>query len=113
MNIRNFIPSRRILPALLGLALGSIAWAQVASVRIVIIGDSTVCNYAASKYPWAGWGQEIGLYFKPGSVTVLNNAVGGRSSRGFVTKGQWATTSAALARCGRSSPKAQTTTVPP
>jgi lysophospholipase L1-like esterase len=96
MNIRNFVTSRRFIPALLGLALGTVVWGQVASVRIVIIGDSTVCNYAASKYPWAGWGQEIGLYFKPGSVTILNNAVGGRSSRSFVTKGQWATTSATL-----------------
>jgi len=83
-----------LIAALLG--LGTLVWAQTAPVRIVIIGDSTVCNYAASKAPWAGWGQVIGNYFKPGTVTILNNAVGGRSSRSFVTKGQWATTSSAL-----------------
>jgi lysophospholipase L1-like esterase len=49
-------------------------------------------TYAASKYPWAGWGQEIGYYFKTGSVTVINHAVGGRSSRSFVNKGNWAST---------------------
>ena len=87
---------RRVL-AVAVVGLGSVfAWTQAVSTRIVIIGDSTVCNYAASKSPWAGWGQEIVYYFRPGAVTVLNNAVGGRSSRSFVTKGQWATTSAAL-----------------
>jgi len=80
-----------------GLALATLALARSqATQRIVIIGDSTVCNYPTSKYPWAGWGQELALFFKTGTVTVLNNAVGGRSSKSFVTLGQWATTLAAL-----------------
>jgi len=71
-----------------------LAWAAATAttVRIVVIGDSTVSTYAASKYPWAGWGQVLGCYFKTGSVTVVNHAVGGRSSRSFVTTGQWAST---------------------
>lgn len=80
------------------LLAAGLAWASTsaAAVRIVLIGDSTVCNYAAGKYPWTGWGQELVHYFKTGSVTVLNHAVGGRSSRSFVTKGQWAATVADL-----------------
>jgi len=78
--------------------LAVIAWAASTAVttqRIVIIGDSTVCNYAASAYPWAGWGQELALYFKSGSVSITNKAIGGRSSRSFYT-GQWAGTLAIL-----------------
>lgn len=41
MNIRIVVPGARILSASLGLFLGSIVWAQVASVRIVIIGCTT------------------------------------------------------------------------
>lgn len=79
-------------------AMVGAVWAATTATpqRIVIIGDSTVCNYAASKYPQAGWGQELSLYFQTGSVTVVNNAIGGRSSRSFVEDGHWATTLASL-----------------
>ena len=75
------------------LGLAALALARTTAVqRIVLIGDSTVMTYAASKAPMAGWGQVLGLYFKSGTVTVLNKAVGGRSSKSFVTLGQWAGT---------------------
>jgi len=79
-------------------AMAGIGWAATTATpqRIVIIGDSTVCNYAASKYPWAGWGQELSLYFRTGSVTVVNNAIGGRSTRSFIEDGHWTTTLASL-----------------
>lgn len=50
--------------------LGGLVWAATTATpqRIVVIGDSTVCNYAASKYPWAGWGQELSLYLDRKSV---------------------------------------------
>jgi|GEM_PF-871177 len=78
--------------------LVTLTWAAtlVAVQRIVIIGDSTVCNYAGSKYPWAGWGQELSLYFKAGTVTVINKAIGGRSSRSYIEDGSWASTKALL-----------------
>lgn len=79
------------------LGLAALALARTTAVqRIVLIGDSTVMTYAASKAPMAGWGQVLGLYFKPGTVTILNKAVGGRSSKSFVTLGQWAGTLAEL-----------------
>lgn len=80
------------------LAMVGIVWAATTATpqRIVIIGDSTVCNYAASKYPQAGWGQELAHYFKTGSVTVINQAIGGRSTRSFIEGGRWTTTLATL-----------------
>lgn len=80
-------------------AIASAVWAAAtAPRRIVVIGDSTVCNYAVGKHPWAGWGQELSLYFRNGSVAVVNNAIGGRSSRSFIEDGHWAATLASLGR---------------
>jgi lysophospholipase L1-like esterase len=83
---------KTVVAAVVAVAIASGA----ATVRVVLIGDSTMCTYAASKYPWKGWGQELEHYFKTGSVTVLNYALGGRSSRSFVTTGRWATAAAAM-----------------
>jgi len=73
------------------LSIATIVFAQTVMYKIYIIGDSTVCNYAASKYPWAGWGQELSYFFKTGTVTISNNAIGGRSSKSFYVEGRWAT----------------------
>ena len=77
--------------------LAAITWGavQAAALRIVIISDSTVSTYAATN-PLKGWGQEIGLFFNKGAVTVVNNAVAGRSSRSFIEDGHWASTLAIL-----------------
>lgn len=79
-------------------AMVGVVWAATTATpqRIVIIGDSTVCDYAASKYPQAGWGQVLKHYFQTGSVTVVNHAIGGRSTRSFIEGGRWATTLATL-----------------
>ena len=72
-------------------------WAAVRaiSLRVVIIGDSTAYTYTASD-SLRGWGQELGLFFSPGAVTVINKAIGGRSSRSFIEDGHWASTLAIL-----------------
>lgn len=90
------ISSRTHLLFAAGLAAALWAATGANPQRIVVIGDSTVCDYAASKYPWVGWGQVLSLYFKPGTVTVQNDAIGGRSTRSFIEDGHWATTLASL-----------------
>lgn len=52
---------------------------------LYIVGDSTVKNNA----PMRGWGQEIGAFFDPAKINVVNRAIGGRSSRTFQTEGRW------------------------
>lgn len=39
--------------------------------------------------PMRGWGQEIGQFFDPSKINVVNRAIGGRSSRTFFTDGRW------------------------
>jgi lysophospholipase L1-like esterase len=36
-----------------------------------------------------GWGDPIGAYFDQAKITVINRAMGGRSSRTFLTEGRW------------------------
>jgi lysophospholipase L1-like esterase len=61
---------------------------------IVLIGDSTVRNGrddGQGKGPagqW-GWGNPIAAFFDPASVNVVNRAVGGLSSRTYLTSGHW------------------------
>jgi lysophospholipase L1-like esterase len=61
---------------------------------IILIGDSTVRNGrddgqgkgAAGQW---GWGNPIAAYFDPARVNVVNRAVGGLSSRTYLTSGHW------------------------
>lgn len=80
---------RRVVCVTTVVFLSTLVYAQTA-LRITIIGDSTVCNYAASSYPQTGWGQVLGLFFNSGSVVINNKAIGGRSSRSFYQEGRWA-----------------------
>lgn len=72
-----------------GAAVQTLDQKGVAEVkRIVIIGDSTVCEYPLNR-PERGWGQFVKERFKDGSVNVINLAVGGRSTKTFITEGRW------------------------
>jgi len=56
---------------------------------LFLVGDSTVkCGTRGQR----GWGEEFGKYFDPAKINVVNVAIGGRSSRTFITEGRWAAT---------------------
>jgi lysophospholipase L1-like esterase len=57
---------------------------------LYIIGDSTVRNGDGSgrNGQW-GWGSFIAGYFDTSKISVQNLAIGGRSSRTFITEGRW------------------------
>ncbi len=64
---------------------------ESSSIRIAMIGDSTMASYAkppADRPDLTGWGQVFGECFD-GSVTVLNHAASGRSSKSFLREGRW------------------------
>ncbi|REE05511.1 rhamnogalacturonan acetylesterase [Marinoscillum furvescens] len=57
---------------------------------LYLIGDSTVKNgsgQGADKL-W-GWGSILADYLDTSQVRVVNKAIGGRSSRTFITEGRW------------------------
>jgi lysophospholipase L1-like esterase len=72
---------------LVRLAAGSLAEGST-PVRIVIIGDSTVCDYPATNAT-RGWGQFVEERFRPGTVRVVNLARSGRSTKTFLREGLW------------------------
>ncbi|MGD0093481.1 MAG: rhamnogalacturonan acetylesterase [Planctomycetota bacterium] len=55
-------------------------------LRIVILGDSTVCDYPADS-PIRGWGQLLAEGFKK-PVAIRNLAVSGRSTKTFIKEGR-------------------------
>lgn len=54
---------------------------------VVLVGDSTMANYAAEK-PARGWGMYVQEYFKSG-VVISNLAANGRSTKTFIAEGRW------------------------
>jgi len=71
------------LIAMLGIAKS----AEAPKLTIVIIGDSTVCDYPV-EHASRGWGQFIAEYFMD-TVRVRNHAAGGRSTKSFIAEGRW------------------------
>jgi lysophospholipase L1-like esterase len=57
---------------------------------LFLVGDSTVRNGRAdgANGQW-GWGEPLVDYFDPTKINVVNRAIGGRSSRTYITEGHW------------------------
>lgn len=55
---------------------------------LYLAGDSTMCDYAEKRAPLTGWGTALKSLVKPG-VNVTNLAMGGRSSKSFLTEKRW------------------------
>jgi lysophospholipase L1-like esterase len=79
-----------VLAALVASVATAPAAAATPTVRVALIGDSTVANYPADK-PARGWGMYVQERFK-NSVTVTNLAANGRSTKTFIEEGRWAKT---------------------
>jgi sialate O-acetylesterase len=78
------IPAMRtLLRILLACCLTAAAWGKP---TLFILGDSTVRNQTAGT---RGWGDPLVAHFDPAKIEVINRAIGGRSSRTFLTEGRW------------------------
>ena len=60
--------------------------ALLAKPTLWIIGDSTVRNNTRGQQ---GWGDPLIELFDAEKIKVINKAIGGRSSRSFLTQGRW------------------------
>ena len=81
--------ARRIGPQLLLVLCVAMAVADGTAarpIRIVLMGDSTVCDYPPDSVT-RGWGQFIAEGFSS-PVLVHNFAVGGRSTKTFISEGR-------------------------
>ena len=76
-----------LLRSLLFAAILASPFARAENIKVSIAGDSTVANYKPGE-PIAGWGQMLGLFLNDG-ILIDNQAVGGRSSKTFLSEGRW------------------------
>ncbi len=88
---RTFMRAASRLVAMLWL-LGGLGFASAESSAtnqptLFIIGDSTVKNGTKGQM---GWGDPLAAQFDGAKLAVVNRAIGGRSSRTFLTEGRWA-----------------------
>lgn len=84
-------PSAKILHSLILItAFSSFVFLKKEKPVFYIIGDSTVKNGdGTGKGSLWGWGSFIADYFDTTKISVQNHAIGGRSSRTFITEGRW------------------------
>lgn len=77
------------------LFMGSVLFAVIGAVlpekkkiKIFLAGDSTIAIKETKAYPETGWGMPF-VYFWDSSVTVVNRAKNGRSTKTFLSEGLW------------------------
>ncbi|WP_420143677.1 rhamnogalacturonan acetylesterase [Sphingobium sp.] len=80
--------AQKITVLLVGLFAGLPAHATRPGNTILIASDSTAAPYKADRYPQVGWGQMLQCGLSP-NVRVANHAMGGRSTRTFLSEGRW------------------------
>lgn len=82
---------RFTIPAFILLAIVSLAFAYNNNKPVLyIIGDSTVkSGKETDKDIIWGWGSLIAPHFDTTKIKIENHAIGGRSSRTFITDGRW------------------------
>lgn len=86
MNYKKIIT----LSSLVIILLSSFVLLKKQKPVLYIIGDSTVRNGdgTGKNLQW-GWGSFMTGYFDTAKISVQNHAIGGRSSRTFITEGRW------------------------
>jgi unsaturated rhamnogalacturonyl hydrolase len=64
---------------------------------LFLVGDSTVRNgHGDGANNQMGWGDELAPFFDTAKINIVNRAIGGRSSRTYITEGHWAETLALM-----------------
>jgi lysophospholipase L1-like esterase len=62
--------------------------APVKKIKIFLAGDSTISIKDPKAYPETGWGMPF-VHFWDSTVTVVNKAKNGRSTKTFISEGLW------------------------
>jgi lysophospholipase L1-like esterase len=67
----------------------------VSHVTVYLAGDSTMADKEVKAYPETGWGMPFRAFFDS-TVTVVNKAKNGRSTKSFIAEGLWRSITANL-----------------
>lgn len=77
-----------MLKAILFFTLCAFAFPPKQKVKIFLAGDSTISIKETKAYPETGWGMPF-AHFWDSTVTVVNRAKNGRSTKTFISEGLW------------------------
>src|SRR5687768_6405269 len=89
-DVRWVANKRTITLGLLFIVVSSFVLWKPQKPTLYIIGDSTVKNGdGTGKDKYWGWGSFMANRFDTVRIHVQNHAIGGRSSRTFITDGRW------------------------
>src|ERR1700753_4020093 len=58
------------------------------TIKVWLIGDSTMSDKEIKAYPETGWGMPFAHFFDS-AVVVDNRAKNGRSTKSFIAEGRW------------------------
>ncbi len=86
--MQSAIGAVQTLVVIVALLVMSSSFVAADPVRVLIVGDSTVRDYPIDDTR-RGWGQLLPELYDSNDVTFFNRAVGGRSSKTFITEGLW------------------------
>lgn len=79
---------KKIIILLLATAALSFAFPSKKKIKIFLAGDSTIAIKETKAYPETGWGMPF-VHFWDSTVTVVNRAKNGRSTKTFLSEGLW------------------------
>lgn len=84
----NLLISKQIFFLLAGLLFSINKIPDKNKITIFMAGDSTMAIKETKAYPETGWGMPF-QYFFDSSVTIVNKAKNGRSTKTFISEGLW------------------------
>lgn len=70
------------------LFIGALLMPEKKKIKIFLAGDSTIAIKETKAYPETGWGMPF-VYFWDSTVTIVNRAKNGRSTKTFISEGLW------------------------
>src|SRR4051794_12239462 len=70
------------------LSLAIFMYADKKKITVFMAGDSTMSVKETKAYPETGWGMPF-QYFFDSTVTIVNKAKNGRSTKTFISEGLW------------------------
>ncbi len=73
---------------IVGIFLLAFTLPEKKKIKIFLAGDSTIAIKETKAYPETGWGMPF-VYFWDSTVTIVNRAKNGRSTKTFLSEGLW------------------------
>ena len=79
---------KKVFLLIISFSLFAFTLPEKKKIKIFLAGDSTMSVKETKAYPETGWGMPF-TYFWDSTVTLVNRAKNGRSTKTFISEGLW------------------------